>query len=612
MDNFVFSPELELSILEHRVELLLKMLAEIEVDAFFPAIIYNESFWKLGYEKKLSILRDKQSIWVGENPINRTILYKDQFLQDIVKSVKITYFNYTKIDLENFIKILTTKSKFSVTDFESFGDTNSQTLSLVNDLILKQDNLEKIPNDKILLSKIEAIKFYSHFPAKNKLNCLIIIYNFDFDYWKNFFESLRKLDEAGEKKLFESSKFTFLFINQIVKDNFEKKYRDNNLFQSENFEFEYAEINSIEFKQKYDYIFLDSVLSSLPTNILIKYGSEFFHAFGRLAYLDRSDPKKALEDIALLTSPIKQLDISEEILNNLDYEMTWRKFDSDEEISILENAKVIHERAILRFSIISLKLIIKLIKASNKNALIHIWDFSENSFSKYLFGIFQDENHISRSLVDFNLSKSILELFEDINVKSNIYSSSEILATEILQDKDGFVRLEEVMDFVNMEKEYLQQFFDVKNYTFYEDLKRVSRGLNFFSNLKEKNVVLFGLPTLLYNAGFNIFSKNILKNPKLKEKLHNQKGLDNFNLKSYEKEFYRNILPIISEKLNENKGILITKDKENKNNKELRKLLGELSINEDYFFEFINKYWDEISDLSKHKASYKLMEVVVQ
>lgn len=610
MDNFVFAHELELSILEHRTELLLKMLDEVGVNRFFPAIIYNESFWKLGREKKLSILIDKQSSYLGDNPINKSVFYCDSFYLDIIKSVKITYFNYTKLSLETFIQILQTKNKYSITDFDSFGSEKSKTLSLVNEIILLKDNIQKISNEKNLLGKIECLKFFSKFNKYKNINSLIIIYRFEFEFWKIFFESLKKLDESQNTNLDKNSSFTFIFLN---KSRFAKDIQlFDKLKESTNYsiEAENIDISELTFRDKYDFIFLDSVFSTLPTDIITKYGHNYYNAFGRLVYVDRTNPKKALEDIALLESPLKQLDqMDQSTLDNIDFELTWKLFDNKETINILETAEVIHERSLLRFSIISLKLLINLIKASKPGSLIHIWDYSENAFTKYQLGIFKDENNLSRFLFDFELNQKILSLFEDIQVQTKIYSSSEILSTEILEDQEGFVRLEEVMDFVNFDKSTLQDFFDVKNYSFYSDLKSMTRGLNFFKNLREKNIMLFGLSSLLYDTGFKSFKKKVKSSDKLSSLLESDKEFENYHLGSYEKEYYRNILPKISDRLDENKGILITKDRSNKNNKELLNLLDELFIDPDFFFDFINKNWEEISNLSKHKTSYKLLEI---
>lgn len=610
MDNFVFADELELSILEHRTELLLKMLDEVNVEAFYPAIIYNESFWKLGREKKLSILVDRQVSYIGDNPVNKCVFYKDYFYLDIIKSVKVTFFNYTKLSLENFIQILQAKNKFSITDFESFGSKKGKTLSFVNEIILLQKDQKKINNEKILLSKVESLKFFTKFRSHKEINALILIYQFDSIFWSTFFESLEKLNQSQKTDLNKKSKFMFLFTEKPTYEKDLEKLLE--IKRSTNYSIEAENINifDLELRDKYDFIYLDALISTLPTDIVTKYGKNYYNAHGRLTYTDRSDPKKALEDIAILESPIKQLDkIDLGILENIDFELTWRLFNRKESINILETAQVIHERSVFRFSIESLKLILNLIKASKKGSLIHIWDYSENYFTKYQLGIFKDENRISRFLFDFELNQKILALFEDIQVETKIYSASEILSTEILEDKDNFVRLEEVMDFVNFDKTTLQDFFDVKNYSFYSDLKSMTRGLNFFKNLREKNVMLFGLSSLLYDTGFKSFKKKVKSSDKLSSLLESDKEFENYHLGSYEKEYYRNILPRISEKIDENKGILITKDRNNKNNKELLNLLDELSINPDFFFDFINKNWEEISNLSKYKASYKLLEI---
>ncbi len=614
MDNFIFAEELELSIIEHRLKNLFRMLDELGEDIFYPAIIFNETFWQLNFKKRLSVLTEKQRDWAGIEPIKQTILYKDNFFIDLIKSIKITYFNYTKLTLETFIDIFKTKNKFTISDFIPFSEPNNSGLSLLNDILIEKN--EKLPasQEKSLLNRINALKYYSASTDKTQIDTLIIAYEFNPQNISNFINSIIKIDKAQKTKIYKNSRFTIIFINKYSKQLFDKYIEENDIFkeifESNNFEYDYIDADSLEIKDKYDFILLDNVLSSFPVEILTKFDGLFFNALYRLTYIDRYNPKKTLENISLITAPIRQLDkINDEIFDNIDFELTWKRFENTEIINLLEQACVISERINIRFSISILKLLVKLIKSLKQNGQIYIWDYCDNDFSKYGFGIFNDKRGLNKYLVDYKLYFQIMDLFEDISIETSITSSLELISSELHNNNYSYIKLKDIIRFVNDDKQNLQEFFDINNFDFLEDVKKITNKYKIFSKLKEQKIILFGLPTFLYNLGFGYFNKSVLKEKKL-VKLLQKSYLKKYDVNSYEKEFFRNLLPMIVDKMTESDEVLVCKEIDDSKNADIKKVIEAVNMNLESFFQFVINNWDKIEKQSRNTDNYSLMNII--
>lgn len=610
MDNFVFANELELSIIEHRLTNLFELMDKLEVYNFYPAIIFNESFWQLPVQKRSAIISTSQAEWCGDNPINKSIFIYDPFFIDLIKSVKVTYFNYTKINLKSFLDILKIKNKFTVSEFTSFGSQNHNPLYFLNEIRLRTENYQnKESFSKKIFGKVSAINFYTNFAKKEKVDVLIATYSFSYELWESFFDSLQKIADSKKETFLKNINFTLIFISksslEFFEENINKYPSIYEFIKDKILNYEYIDINEFAPKRKYDYIFLDELISSLPTEILLKYGRDYYHQLVRITYVNRDDEKKALENMGQINSPVK-IKIPEDLLNELGYEVTWDKYENQKLFELIEANQKILERQLIIFSITALKLIVNLIKNLEKNGKLEIIDYNAN-ISKDL--IFQDKSQLHRIPIFQDLYIKIIKSFEDLSIKISADSIDSIISAEIFDKEDEIITLEDIYNILGQNTQANKDFFDMENYTFMDKLKKISKKFTKYKIIKEKNFFFFGVGTLIYNNGLKKFYENVKKDiPTIKL----PENLINKNLNSYEKEIIIEVIPEIIQKLSENRDVIISFNKDSKINEEIKRILKEANLKEKNFFDFINKYRDELSkDKAAKISNYTLITIEV-
>lgn len=606
MHNFVFSTELELSVIEHRLVTLFNLMEKNEVYYFYPALVFNETFWQLPLQKRISIITLNQSDWCGDNPINKSIFTYDPFILDLVKSVKLSYFNYTKINLESLVNILKTKNKFEITEFTSFGDIKN-TQKIVNDINFRKEDYKYNKRfSKSLFGKILAINFYTELKAKLKYEPLIVTYNFSFDIWENFFQSLKKILETKKENYLNSLKFTVIFISKYGHEYFLQEVEQypalNYAINKGIIIHEYIEITEISPKHKYDFIFFDEIISILPTEIFVKYGHDFFHQTARILYYDRKNEKEALENIGLINSPLSSK-ISPDIINKLAYEISWEKYDNPKLFELLENVETIREKNIITISIIALKFIVLMIQNLKSGGTLHILDYCRQNSNLF----FEDNNGFQRLFINENYYQGILESFEDLKIEFASKSIDIIISEEIFDNEEETFVAGDLVSFLTENKEASREFFAEQNFNFYEKLKRITEKYKLYSFIKSKGIFTFGIGTLLYKLGFLKFYNNFKKEINIP---FLQNNVESKNLGSYAKEIIVEIIPIIIDKLSANSDLIISFIPDSKINDEIKKILDEVYLKPSTFFKNINKFKESILQKKKYSQSnYKLITI---
>lgn len=613
VDNFVFSEELELSIIEHRLTILIEQLSDLGVNIFFPALIYNESFWKLALQKRHSILLNNQIDWAGDKPMNSTFFYLDDFYIDLLKSIKLNFFSYSKVSLETLLQTLKTKTKFSISEYSSFGDSKNNNLLFINDLNLKYPS-NQTNTQKSLLGKIVAIKYYSKFFKKDKIKAFVLIYEFDENFWDNFLASIEKIEEKQNQDILKRSEFYFGFITNAALRSFEEKLTKNKKLQEEleriNYKYEVIDFSDFKLKSSFDFILIDGVLSVLPTEVLRLYGRDFYHATNRLTYIDRENQKIAIEKISELTSPNVEKNIEENDLSNISIEISWEVFENKDFINLISSNKEIIEREFWRESVSILKVLVTIVKSLSQDGFVQIFDYADEQSNNYNIGLTIDENNLSRFFVDFNTYLKILNSFEDIKVSFEKMSIKDILAKELYDNKVEITTVDDFLAFLYADRIAGKDFFNIEKFEFNNDLKKIVNDLSKYQSLKKKNMVLFGIPTLLYNTGLNQFNKRI-KSLENVNKLLSKRDLILTGQDSFEEELIANILPKIIEEFSRNKNLFIFKDRNSKQNTDFKELLKECLLKEDIVFDFIEKNWDKIAEIGKKiPDSYQSLEII--
>lgn len=597
MDNYIFSSELELSVIEHRIVWVVKMLEESESKIFFPALIYNESFWRLNPLKRKQIISSQQIDWIGDKPIHSTIIYIDSFHLDLIRSIKLSYFNYTKITIENFINIIQTKHNYCITDFKSFGDSDNNILSIINS---NMNNFEEDNDSNIYISKILALKFFSNFEKNLRaFRALFFINTFDIKFWDSFFDSIKKLSESKKNNLLEKLKIIFLFSNSTEEAKFSDFIDKISFIPKDSLLSEIIIDYEVNPKEKIDFVYVDSVLCTWPVEVMVRYDNDYYNALGRLVYTNKEHPKRALEDISKLTSPIKSTEnLSGIILNNTDIEVSWNKYTHEEIITLLSDTIVIPERKIFRFSIYILKFLINLITNLNTNGQIFIRDFEKKTELSTNIGFEKLTKSLYGFTHDFNLYFTILSEIEDIKITHNIENKNDFISKVISGNGYKLIFVKDLLNFINSDPKFIKSFFAFENFTFDKAIQEKINKVSILAKLKNKNIFSFGIGNILYKKAFNNFYNLVEEDINTKKYLLN-KNPKNYYIGNLKLEFIRNNLPELINVLSENSELLIDfKNPENNLNMKVNQMLDSAYIKKDFFYKFIKENIDMIYEFS--------------
>ncbi len=486
MENFVYAEELELSVVEHRLITLFELMEKHGVKVFYPALIFNETFWLLPIQKRISIIEHNQKEWLDDYPIHDALFYFDPFYIDLLKSIRLTYFSYTRIRFEQLIEIFKIKNKYSINSFVSFSDSNN-VQNILNELTLRSEDFKYLPShSKTLLGKIFAIDFYAHYRNKKNYTYLILTYNFSFDIWESFFESLDKIASSKDENITENVEFLIIFLSKFGYQQFHKNLENykalSKAIEAGIINHDYLSIEDISPTKKYDYIIFDEILSIAPTEILIKYEHEYYHRFGRLVYTDRQDEKTALDKITIIQSQITS-EIEPQLINNLYYELIWQRYTNTQLTDFIEKCITVFERDMFSLSIIGLHLITVMIKHLKHDGKLQILDYYNDKPKNLLYN---DKYGLLRFIVNSNHYISILSSFSDIQANYQLKSIDDLLKEEILENDEEVFYLGDFLKFIVEDRQLFKEFFNEKNFTFYDTLQKLVKKYKFYALLRSK------------------------------------------------------------------------------------------------------------------------------
>lgn len=608
MDNFNFSKELELSILEHRIELLFEYIEESGNPIFFPAILFNETFWLLPSPKRAAIVGSVQAEWIGEEPLNRTYFYSDIFFLELIKTIKLNYFSYMKFSLSALIDVLKAKNKYAITEYQTFGEPVNNNILFRNDFVLKLESQTR-SKEQSYTAKIISVKLYSHFFESKSKKALVLIYQFSIEFWEVFFESLKKVDSKRQTSVLKDSEFYFAFINEASLKTFEKLCAENKFlsdtFSEINFKYDVIDFADFNIKDKFDFVICDKVFSVIPNNIFIKFGEHFYTGLNRLIYTDKTDPKEAVEKVSLFNSPVKdskEIDIYD--IANIDTEISWQIFDNQEIIDLVSENQSIVERNYFRFSLVHLRILITLIKALNPDGIIEVLDYCDIGQARGSLGIENDKDGISRMYFDMDLNENILNSFSDISIVTEKNSIAKLIAKEVYRaGPDEQLRLSTILNYSYTNTEKGKELFEIENFDFAKDLEHLTLPLSKYSFLKRKNIMLLGIPTYLYKTGIRKLTEKVRKEEKLIDLLPTSE-INYTNQDDYRKEYLVSAMPNILKILERDKDLFTNFDSESSQNEELIEVLKQIRMKKEGFYNFINKYREELIELQKEEKDF--------
>lgn len=597
------------------MEILLGILEKTEVNFFYPYLLFNETFWLQGYQKRVAIIAGDQPEWVGDDPAGFTKFYGDPFFLELLKSVKLTYFTYTKITFDELIKIFQSKNKFAVTDFYRFGDETNSPIAFANAITtqyaLENNNRVRIP-ELNSLSKILAVKIYSSFESKEKINILSFFAKPNISFWENFLDSILTLDEAKNTQTASKINLTLLTHSVVSKNALQHELEISDIPDElkENIILEKVDLEDLNLRENYDYILFENFFSTTPTDIIYKYGTKFYEAIGRITVVDRTDPKEAVELVADLTSPVKDFTkLHLEDILKLDFEIIWKELNNEIIQEFLQEDSLIVERNFIRFSLLNLKVLVNAFKQLNEKGFLHIIDFCETPLSQYGYGIFIEQDGTIRTEFPEELYKTILNSFDDISLNYSSELVNKILASEILKNEGDFIKVSDITSYIGNNIDFGRKFFDLENFEYKNELKKHIIGLKSNFSMKKRNIMLLGIPTYLYNSGLAKLTSFLRKDPVFAKYFEGNEFIKSNNLNSYDKEFIVFMIPKIMKDLEKIDNSLFTNKTETSQNDNFIKILQYYGLNPANCIKLIVENWEEIKQESLNSRQYKLIEV---
>jgi hypothetical protein len=622
VSNFTFSENLEISVLEHRLKQLFEILEKINTKYFYPSLLFNESFWQAPLDKRISILAHAQYEWLGEKPLQKSSFYKDEIFLELLNSLKVTNFSYSKITLENLIDLLKTKTKFSITQFAPFSDKKEGAVRFLNNIFFGRgfsfdefyEDFNEI-NEFDTPAKIAAVKFYAKFTKHTKINALFISIHNNANYIETFLKSLSLIDQKKGTDLLSKSKFFLTDEYQISLDNISENL-DNyptlkKLYDSEQIVLDRIDLNDLDFKEKFDYIFICYGLSIQPTEILINHSNIIYRAVSRLTYINRENPEDAVKKVAEFESPMQDYsNIEADDLIDVDFEVIFDEYKNQRIVDLVDKNYGFPEGKYLKFSENTLSFLVKSIKSLHKDGYIEVWDLNEPIQDLFSIGISRLKKYGGVLIpINFGLYTKILESLSDVKCDFSIQSVNEVISREILADREVFVPLYIYIKFLLGEPEKWKATFNIDNFLLKKELLKQARFLRFFETLKRKRIFFFGLPQFLYNIGFEKFKKKILNHPELSKFINKDNFLNN-RIGRYVNEYFVSLTTGVLSGVHERGFTVITNDMNSPHNKNFFEYLEVIGFEKEGIMKVINESWAELGEFSQQNTRLSLFEII--
>lgn len=613
MDNFVFSSQLEVGIIEYRLISLMKMMEELGVFVFYPALIFNESYWLNEVPKRKRIFETQQQDWIGAHPINQTYFFYDPYFLEIVRSLKVSLFTYSKVDLATLIDILKTKNKFAITDYAEFGDAVKSPIKFVNDAFnsIYGDINSNNPNSETF-GKILAIKIFAQLVKHNSFELLVISGNKNQELIVTLINSLKIIEETKNLRLLDKLQVSLLVFDSS--ENLHTVSKSINEAISADFKLKIVDIfdpYSFNLKNDYDYIILDNVLSKVPSNIIKKFDKTYFCLNGRLVTKERGSIEKSIEFVSKLQSPIKDYsDIKAEETDQLDFELSWNNLNDEQLINLIEQVYTVTENKIYKFSLIILKCIVESIKHTKNEGKVYLLDLTDGIMGQYMIGLKLQENCFRTSL-SLDLYKKFLESFEDLNISIKSDAFQNVILEELFDDKSKYTDSNRILELIKSKPALSKELFDIDNFSIKNDLIKIESKYKLNTFMKDKGLGSFGIENKLFESGFEKFKKD-LRNIEILNSLLDD--INSFKLpqtKSYSKGIIIYLIPKFLNELTDLKSKFISKTESDPVNSDFNSLLDKYGLIRSKIYLFLNKYWNEMKDTDMMEVRDEFIEISV-
>lgn len=604
MKNFIYSDLLELSIIEYRLNTIFNILEKNNLLIYSPSLIFNETFWRLPFHERENLLIDLKIEWVGLNPNLSNIFSLNYEDIEIIRALKNTYFNYTKIAHNDLVNLLTSDKKNQVTTFKSFGEDENIS-NLMNELKIRDKKFDYVnTNTNIFLG--ENLFYNLPITQGKKVKILTISYLPSLDLWNKFIRECFKKSDFNLELLIVS-KYSYNYVKKNIHNyKFLKKAT-----KLDKFKIKFLNIKNLstyyQDSRTYDFVFLDNLLSLLPSEIIQKYQNEYYVRQMRML----CNPKLSTEEVEKFKNIINsdQEIYLDNFLDNFVYDFIWSKYNNNEITQILTSKNLTNEYITTTLPLKSIELTRNIIKKVGNTGLIYIIDYIDKLGINFLTKL--DANNLERLPVNFKIYQRILEDISDIKLETIEICNFVFDTKNREQEGNNLINclnLEILLQIIIDNKEIAKKFFEYDLFEFNEKLEEIEKKYKYFTIFRKKKIFLFGLGSLLYILGFRKYIlevENILKyyEPKVNIKKIKIKWFD-----SYKRELLFEIFPsVINYMKKESQMPIIINDQEKKQ-KYLKKILKKLKIDYKKFIRFLNENKEIINELKKNQLiEYKII-----
>lgn len=525
MEEHVLSEELEISLIEHRLLQLFSMLKKWDQRFFYPFLIFNETFWRLPFEKRLSVLGGDLKEWLDLNSGGLSYFAVEKGYLDLIKSLKILYFSYTKIDCKTLIEHFKSCKVHAISEFSPFGDESNSPIKLLNEIwssVKHKSDKESAKGSahderETLISKLLALDFFDRFSEKKTVELLFFLDNQGaVKILNSFLESLEQIDKSQKADLL--TKFELTVVNHRGFSKKNEKHIKNILDKVGKEKYSLVEFDVFDkgMTKKFDYVISYSFFEKFPSEILYKTKENYFQCMGRVVCTGSKDErKKLLLMIKDRDNGVKK--ISPNLFDKLSYEIVFEGYDNNEAINILEANCDIPMYSYVNFSPITLDLIIKCIGILRKEGMYFVFDKSINDFTRTNLLLHRNEEGYISNQLNIELYNSLLKNMKDIKVNSYYQLLEDYLSIGLCDKPECILTSRGLMGYLNNNRVDAQKFFRIENYSRYKRLDEINRKVSFFEFLKRKKIPLLGIPSYLYRVGFYKFKKKVMKDNELKK-----------------------------------------------------------------------------------------------
>lgn len=592
----VFTLELEISIIEHRLNQLLQLCNIYKVEHFHPILVYNETFWQQTSPKREEILKEYQKEWIGNHPVMSACFFVDYNLLDIIKSIRLTVLSYTRLKFKEFIDLILTSSNYSLAPFEEPFESR---------LITKLNQIT--PNQKITVNnellKVQAANFYREHKNQKDIKLLYLCGHKDLEEIETFLNFLKKIEAQSEVKFLSKLKL------DIISNYNSSKYLKKEIFTHLKDSIFHSDFTKAKFSKstKFDFIFVSNFFNFDEGYFFQKYKDKFYSLYLRPIYVNKDKPEIAGEQIEAFRKYFKDEKVDTKLdLNHLSFEKIFKKVNNEQLLSLLEKFYFIEEGKLNFFPPETINFIFSHTSLLTDNGELLIKEYNQkfNSVAKFLLPCKLD------SLFFNPINQRFITRMLQAGSKDSIVIEKaplDFISLSLTGHSNKVINLKSLKRLIENEKSFGEAFFDLSHTDLMKIFEDFYKKVRIYEFLRRFHIPLLGLSTYLFHKGSVKLKKYLQSHTGLKEIFkdeyfefaHKYKYSDEIEI-AYGNFFVNN--------LEEYKDLVIGESPD-LNTKSVISFLSKCKYNPEIFYKFLDKIFERLLILNKNEEDLSIISM---